>query len=149
MQNKNGHSGGRELFRYANIKAPRILDLESRLRKFLEGRALSGKSGKEKAAAAREIIKSKNYIDSTGKLSFDYFGPLKIDDVPENYLPTRGMITDKGGFRSAVSGNSQKIRADIQNVSLSLSAAIALGDETETARLSRLLQFIESYPSLD
>ena len=149
MQNKNGHSGGRELFRYANVKAPRILDLEARLKKFPAGRSLSGKSGKEKAAAAREIIKPENYIDSTGKLSFDYFGPLKIDDVPEKYLPTRETITDTKNFKSAVSGNIQKINTDIQNVSLSLYAAIALGDDEGTGRLSRLLQFIELYPSLD
>jgi hypothetical protein len=149
MKTNNGNTGGRELFRYANIKAPRILDLESRLRKFPEGRALSRKSGKDKAAAAREIIKSKNYIDSAGRLSFDYFGPLKIDDVPVNNLPTESIITGKEKFRLAVSENIQKINVDIRNVILSLYAAIALGDEEETARLSRLLQFIELYPSLD
>ena len=149
MKNQNGQSITRELFRYANVKAPRILDIEARLKKFPEGRELLGKSGKGKLSAANEIIKSGSYIDSVKKLAFDYFSPLDIDDIPEDYLPSGKSVVAVDIFKAAVEENAQKLKADIRNVSLSLYAAVSLGKEQEAGQLSRLLQFIEAYPSLD
>ncbi len=149
MEKQTVGSLTRELFRYANVRAPRILDLEARLKTFAEGRELLKKSGKTKLQSAQEIVKSGSYIDSVKKLSFKYLELIDMADVPDDYLPSGKSLVDRKKFKAAVSENGEKIRDDLQKVTLSLYAAVSLGKEEETGRLSRLLQFIEAYPTLD
>ena len=148
MTKLNGYSNSKELFRYARVKAPRILDLESRLKTIPAGKSLIKLNGKEKLAAAKKIAESSSYIDSEKKLSFDYFIPLNIDTVPEDRLPCKSCIKDIDNFQIRTSENIQNIKKDIGNVSQSLFAAVSLREESEIGRLSKLLQFIEIYSSL-
>jgi len=138
----------RELFRYARVRPPRVLDLASRARALPEARGLIEGDAETVARLADELAASPRLVRRIADLAFDYRALLRTKDVPGERLPMRADIRDVAAFRKTIADSAEVRRSDRERVLLSLLVARARGETSETAALSRLLAFLEVFPDL-
>ncbi|MDP2330954.1 MAG: hypothetical protein Q8M19_09700 [Reyranella sp.] len=140
--------GAKEIFRYARIRQPRIIDIVLRARGSSRLKAIVDRPAAERAAWARDQIKSDQAVRSEADLRFDYFAHLSIKALPVDRLPSRKVVRDPIAFASAGFDSDKNRRADLDNCLASLFAFKILRDEENAAAVGRLLRFVELFPEL-
>lgn len=155
MMRKTLSSGAKELFRYARVFPPRIIDLPSRVAILLKRESKARKSSSEKSADpvhdkawAREFINSENYIRDLSELKLEVFNYLKINSIPQNRLPCRDCIEDDKGLAVYLKKSAAQIDKARNNVMISLYAAALAAEKEQIVELSRVLQFLDLLPQL-
>ncbi|TXH71418.1 MAG: hypothetical protein E6Q88_07800 [Lysobacteraceae bacterium] len=154
MPQSDANLGSKELFRYARIAPPRILDLRARAIAYagpgLPAANLDTSKGESKTvtAWAKEFTGSKDHLRDFSELGLKIFEHLKIDSVPSDRLPSKDCIADADGLDRYLKTNADALASAKRRLTLSLFASAVLGDKAATARLSKALQFLERLPQL-
>lgn len=137
----------KELFRYARLVPPRIIDLELRAQ---DQSALRNELARnpDKAAWSRKLVQSDRVVETIGDLQYDYFAHLKIKALPVDHLPSRSALADPAAF-AAIDVRAERLyRADYENALRSLYAFKLLRREEKAAEVARILNFLEIFPTL-
>jgi hypothetical protein len=159
MPQSTPNPGSKELFRYAKVFPPRILDLRARAAAYADASlpiaAGAGAKSHDKStlkstlnAWANTFVQSRDYVDDFDALKLRAFDHLKLDAVPTAHLPGKDSIADSEGFAAFLSGNVDALANGRRRLTLSLFAAALLEDRAAVGRLSRALQFLERLPLL-
>lgn len=146
----NNQTSSSELFRYAKIIQPRIIDISLRATKYNELNAVLKKTEKEKNDWANQQISKKDA--QLDKILTPYFSLLKIKNLPENYLPTQSDITDLKNFKALVPKSYDldlKISFSRLVALKILSSNSKLNDENELKLTARIYSFLDVFPILD
>ena len=144
----------RELFRYANVRAPRILDLSRRSLDVPDsllaaaGEPQTRASQTERRKWAQAHLKSDAHVSGLADLGLKSLKHLAFEEAPEDRLPSRTAIRDEKAFAAAVAKEAPAIAAAKKKLATSLFAAVILNDMPQTQRLSRALQVLEALPVL-
>jgi hypothetical protein len=148
-------SGARELFRYARVFPPRIVDLTHRFSTYPETKPPEGEasdersSESERTAWAQQFVQSAEYVaDPVSLLPKELLELLTIDRVPDDRLPSRRQIKDVASFDAAVKAHKGSLDELKRKVVLSLAASARAGRADAVAGLTRGLQVIELLPHL-
>lgn len=155
-----------ELFRYARVRPPRIIDLRSRARKDPELRALLEQAADDdppqQAESRQDRVLSGSYTRepstsagapaSLGELTFDYRRHLRVEELPADRLPMAADLRDPASFDPAAIRRDPGYRADRKALLLQVaSLRLATPGREESAELTqaaRMLDFVETFPDL-
>lgn len=140
----------KELFRYASVRPPRIIDLQSRAKRVPEVAEVLGAEGQSAASWARAFIESGRVVESTAKLRFPYFQHLKRKTLSPARLPSRADLVDPSAFAKVDVRGDPAYRQDWEAALLSVIALrIDGGAQSRRAEeAARILDFIETFPNL-
>lgn len=141
----------RELFRFARVVPPRIIDLEYRARQESELRELLKLPPEERAAWAESVLGGEGVVLGPKDLRYDYLKHLKLERIPTRVLPTRGALRDPERFAALDVRADEDYQADRRGLLRSLFTlrlAKRTSVDAEVAELGRLLDFVESFPEL-
>lgn len=154
MPQQTSNPGSRELFRYARVSPPRILDLRTRAAAYAgPGMPIGLDEAKHPQseatrAWAKGFIGSRDYVRDFADLGLEVFGFLKIDGLPPERLPDKSCIGSAGGLEAYLKDNVDVLKSCARRLTLSVFASAVLGDKAATDRLSKALQFLERLPRL-
>lgn len=139
--------GAKEVFRYARIRQPRIIDIAQRVRASSRLKAVLDKPAAQRTAWARQQVDGNPVCDVTG-LHFDYFTHLSIKGLPAKRLPSRAIVLDPEAFAAHDFASERAWRADVDNCLTALLAFKLLRDNEQAAAVAKLLSFVEHFPRL-
>jgi hypothetical protein len=155
MPRQTPAAGSRELFRYARVVPPRVLDLNARLAAYRETRPLlpNDKSdekqhSKERVGWATQFLNSENFVSDFDDLHLPLSEFFEGPPVPEDRLPSRQNVKHPKKLASFIASQSKELARSQERVTLSLFACAVLGRKRDVERLNRILQFLELLPNL-
>lgn len=154
MPELTANLGSNELFRYARIVPPRILDLRARAVAYAgPGLPVSTFDTMEAESEttiswAKDFTRTQDYVRGFPELGLRVFEYLNIDAIPPDRLPSKDCIANADGLNQYIKDNTDALKSGKRRLTLSLFASAVLGDKVTTDRLSKALQFLERLPSL-
>ena len=143
------HAASRELFRYARLAPPRILDLRARAAAYRDTPLAADTAEPGQLQEwAQAFAQSEEHASGFGDLGLRVFDYLKIDSVPDDRLPDKTVVADAVGLAAYLGAERDRIARAQRRLTLSLLASTIRADAVAAARQSRALQFLEWLPHL-
>jgi hypothetical protein len=141
-----------ELFRYARVRPPRIIDLRWRgMRSEALHEILERPTNEQRAWAISQLESGERSV-RIEDLRFDYLSHLTLQSLPADRLPMAADIKDPAAFDADRIRGDEWYKADRERLLLRVAALrIAEGASQHSSDLkdmSRLMDFVEMFPDL-
>jgi hypothetical protein len=137
----------RELFRFARVRSPRVIDL-SRRSEVERAQLDIGDGDDARRQWAEGFIRGETAIAGFENLHVKYLERLRTNPLEAGTLPCRDDLVDRETFDGAPVARSTEFASDRQRTLRTLLAHEILGDQEKARSISRILQVIELYPRL-
>lgn len=141
-----------ELFRYARVRPPRVLDLGRRAARLPEAKEVLERPEEERRAWAQGFLDGERRVRSVADLRFRYFRYLRAKAPPRDRLPSAADIKDAAKFDGETVRADEAYQEDRERLLLTvLALRLRGGPEMGAAELrgvARLLDFVEVFPDL-
>jgi len=148
----DGGFAASELFRYARVRPPRVLDLGRRAARLPEAKEVLERSEEERRVWAQEFLDGERRVRSAADLRFRYFRYLRVKAPPRDRLPSAADIKDAAKFDGNTVRADEAYRQDRERLLLTVLALRLRGapeaDAHELRAVAHLLDFVEVFPDL-